>query len=148
MPIILDPNRVGPVDVALIGFVGDAFTGEVAPALQDLAESGVVRIIDLAFIRRDPEGIVSALELEDLDVAEAFAGLDDERQDLLNDEDLMRLADSLEPATAALVIVWENRWAANFAEAVRASNGFLVSQDRIPHEDVVRAIEALQGDSE
>jgi hypothetical protein len=148
MPITIDPNRIGPVDVAVIGFTGDAFNGEVAPALRELAESGVVRIIDLAFIRKDGEGTTSALELQDLDVAEAFAGLDDDQHDLLNDDDLLLLADGLESATAALVIVWENRWAARFAEAVRASNGFLVSQDRIPHQDVVRAIEALENDNE
>jgi hypothetical protein len=148
MPITIDPNRIGPVDVAVIGFAGDAFNGKVAPALRDLAESGVVRIIDLAFIRKDTEGNTSTLELEDLDVAAAFAGLDDEQHDLLNDEDIQHLASGLDPATAALVIVWENRWAARFAEAVRASDGFLVSQDRIPHQDVVRAIEALENDSE
>jgi Family of unknown function (DUF6325) len=143
MPISIDPDTIGPVDVAVIGFTGDGFNGEIAPALRDLADSGVVRIIDLAFVRKDADGNSMAVELEDANVADAFAGLDDEQQDLLSDADLDLIAESLEPATAALVIVWENSWAARFSGAVRRSNGFLVSQDRIPHEAVVRAIEAL-----
>ena len=146
MPITIDPNTVGPVDVAVIGFTGDAFNGEVAPALRDLSEGGVVRIIDLAFVRKDADGNSMAVELEDTDVTEAFAGLDDEQQDLLSDEDLDLIAEGLEPGTAALVIVWENSWAARFSAAVRGSNGFLVSQDRIPHAAVVQAIEALKGE--
>jgi hypothetical protein len=148
MPVTIDPDAIGPVDVAVIGFVGDAFHGEIAPALRELVEAGTVRIIDLAFVRKSADGATSSVEVVDAEVAAAFAGLDDEQHDLLNDEDLMQIADSLEPATAALVIVWENRWAAHFSEAVRDANGFLVSQDRIPHASVVRAIEALKIEQE
>ena len=146
MPVTLDTDVIGPVDVAVIGFVGDAFNGEIAPALRDLSDSGTVRIIDLAFVRKAADGSVSAVEVSDADVAAAFAGLDDEQHDLLNDEDLLGIAERLEPATAALVVVWENCWAAPFARAVRKANGILVSQDRIPHADVVRAIEALKSE--
>lgn len=146
MPISIDPDTIGPVDVAVIGFTGDGFHGEIAPALRDLADSGVVRIIDLAFVRKDADGNSMAVELEDANVADVFAGLDDAEQDLLSDTDLDLIAEGLEPATAALVIVWENTWATRFSAAVRRSSGFLVSQDRIPHEAVVRAIEALQGE--
>jgi hypothetical protein len=146
MPVTIAPDSVGPVDVAVIGFVGDNFHGEIVPALQALVDSDVVRIIDLAFVAKTADGETAALEVLDSDVAEAFQGFDDDQHDLLNDEDLMTIAESLEPATAALVIVWENRWAAGFAQAVRNANGFLVSLDRIPHETVVRAIEALEGE--
>jgi Family of unknown function (DUF6325) len=145
MPLI-DAGAIGPVDVAVIGFVGDAFHGEIAPALRELVESGTVRIIDLAFVRKAADGATTALEIEDSETADAFRGLDDEQNDLLNEEDLQNIADSLEPATAALVIVWENSWAAKFASAIRDANGFLVSQDRIPHAVVAQAIEALQND--
>ncbi len=82
----------------------------------------------------------------DSEVADAFAGLDDDQHDLLNDSDLAEIAEALEPATAALVIVWENCWASRFAAAVRGSNGVLMSYDRIPHEVVVAAVDALRGE--
>ncbi len=146
MTATIDAQSIGPVDVAVIAFVGDAFTGELAPALRELIDSGTVRIIDLAFVRKALDGTTSSVEVIDTDIAAAFGGLEDEQQDLLNDDDLVMIAESLEPASAALVIVWENCWAAKFAQAVRRANGMLVSQDRIPHETVVRAIEALQSE--
>jgi hypothetical protein len=144
--VLIDADTVGPVDVAVIGFVGDAFHGEIAPALRELVDAGTVRIIDLAFVRKAADGTTTAVEIADSEIADAFRGLDDEQHDLLNDEDLQIIADSLKPATAALVIVWANSWAAKFARAVRGANGFMVSQDRIPHAVVVQAIEALQND--
>ena len=139
----LDPTTVGPVDVAEFAFEGDAFNGEIAPELASLAASGTVRIIDLAFIRKDAAGDASFLEVTDAEVDEAFAGLDDDQHDLLNDEDLLLLAEGLDPATAAMVVVWEHTWAAKLSQAIRGSGGTLVSHERIPHEIVVAAIDAL-----
>jgi len=144
MAITIDPQAIGPVDVACIGFVGDTFHGEIVPALKELVDSEVVRIIDLAFVAKAADGETTALEISDSDIAAAFVGFDDDQHDLLSEEDLQLIADGLEPATAALVIVWENRWAARFAGAIRNANGFLISQDRIPHQTVVQAIEALE----
>ena len=139
----LDVNVMGPVDVAVIGFTGDAFNGQIVPALSELVESGTVRIIDLVFIRKAANGDTTVIEAIDSELDPAFAGLSDNQHDLLSDEDLEELAESLDPATAAMVIVWENSWAARFSKAVRDSQGFLISQDRIPHEVVREAISAL-----
>ena len=146
MSVTVNRDAIGPVDVVVIGFVGDAFNGEVAPALFDLVESGTIRIIDLAFVRKAADGTTDAIEIEDSEVAALFAELDEDHHDLLNDVDLAAIADDLEPATAALVVVFENCWAARFATAVRASQGMLLSFDRIPHDIVVAAIDALEGE--
>lgn len=140
----LDTDAIGPVDIAVISFSGDQFNGEIAPALAQLESSGTVRVIDLAFVRKSAAGDTEWVEVEDAEVAAAFADLDDPEQDLLNDEDLMLVAESLEPATAAMVVVWENCWATELAAAIRGSGGQLVAQDRIPHENVVAAIAALE----
>ena len=95
---ILDATSIGPVDVAVVGFEGDAFTGEIAPALMDLVEAGTVRIIDLAFIRKSADGEASFVEMVDSDVSDAYASLTDDQFDLLNDVDLESMADGLEPA--------------------------------------------------
>jgi hypothetical protein len=140
----LDPESMGPVDVAVIGFTGDAFNGEIVPALRELVEQETVRIIDLVFVRKAANGDTTVIEAMDAELDPAFAGLSDDQHDLLSDEDLEELAESLDPATAAMVIVWENSWAARFARAVRDSKGFLISQDRIPHEVVRAAVSALE----
>ena len=148
MAQILDPNTIGPVDIALVVFEGNDFNGDVAPALAELNDSGTVHIIDLAFITKDGDGTTTVIEVEDADVSDAFAGLTGERLDLLNDEDLDLMAADLEPNTSALVIVWENSWAARIGAAIRGSGGYLVGMQRIPAEVVAAAIEALAEEEE
>jgi Family of unknown function (DUF6325) len=142
MPAALDADSVGPVDVAVILFEGNKFSGDVAPALAELNDSGTVRIIDFAFVRKEIDGSASVVEAGDAEVAEQF-DFHATQFDLLSEEDLIRIANGLEINSSALVIVWENRWAARLAAAVRASHGQLISQDRIPRETVLRAIAAL-----
>src|SRR5660397_293285 len=72
MPTGLDPETIGPVDVALIVFEGNDFTGDVAPALAELHDSGTVRVIDLAFVRKEADGTTSSIEVGDADVADEF----------------------------------------------------------------------------
>jgi hypothetical protein len=146
MARILDPNTIGPVDIALVVFEGNDFSGDVAPALAELNDSGTVHIIDLAFVSKDAQGNTTVLEVEDADVADAFAGLTGDQLDLLNDEDLDLMAADLEPDTSALVIVWENSWMARVGAAVRESGGYLAGMTRIPAEVVAAAIEALADD--
>jgi hypothetical protein len=143
MSAVLNADAIGPVDVAVIRFEGNDFNGDVAPALADLHDSGTVRVIDLAFVRKDPDGATSFVEVEDEDVAEQLKSVRGEQFDLLSDEDLDYIATGLDPSTSALIIVWENTWAARLAAAVRESHGSLIAQERIPRENVLRAIAAL-----
>jgi len=143
MADIPNPDSVGPVDVAVVLFEGNRFNGEVAPALAELQQSGTVRIIDLAFLTRDADGNAGFVEVEDADVADAFAGISESQLDLLNDEDLTSMAEGLDPDSSAMVVVWENTWASRLAAAVRGSGGEVISYLRIPRETVVAAIEAL-----
>ncbi|MGH3234451.1 MAG: DUF6325 family protein [Streptosporangiaceae bacterium] len=143
MPADLDTDSIGPVDVAVILFEGNEFNGDVAPALTDLNDSGTVRIIDLAFVRKDDDESVSYAEVADAQVADAFERLNDEHFDLLSEEDLNEIAAGLEAGSSALVIVWENSWAGRLAAAIRASRGQLIAQERIPRETVLEAIAAL-----
>jgi uncharacterized membrane protein len=140
---VLDANAIGPVDVAVIRFDTAEFSDDVAPALAELNRSGTVHIIDLAFVRKEADESVSCLEATDEHVARAFAGLADAQFDLLSDSDLDKIAEALDPGSAAMVIVWENSWAARLAAALRGSHGQVVAQERIPRESVLRAISAL-----
>ena len=141
---LLQADRIGPVDVAVIAFDGNDFSGEIAPALADLQASGTVNVIDLAFVRKDADGSTAIVEVADDAVASAFDRIADSQFDLLSEADLTDLAGGLEPASSAMVVVWENSWAARFATAVRQSHGRVAMLERIPHENVERAITALE----
>ena len=93
-----DGTTLGPVEIAVIGFAGNKFTGEVAPALADLIESGTVSILDLVFVTKDADGSVTAIELSDLDddVAAPYKDLDGSAGGLLSDEDFEQVGDALE----------------------------------------------------
>lgn len=133
-------EEIGPVDYAVIAFPGNQFRGEIGPALAELVEAGTIRIIDIAFVGKDADGQAMAFELMELD-PEVQAGLERagiEVGGLLNEDDVMRTADSLEPDSSAALLIWENVWARKVAQAMRDAGGLLVTFDRIPH-DVVQA---------
>ncbi|HUJ05308.1 MAG TPA: DUF6325 family protein [Streptosporangiaceae bacterium] len=144
MPGALRADSVGPVDVAVVAFDGNTFSGDVASAMADLQASGVVRVIDLAFVRKDADGRVSAVELADREVAEVYGQIADPRFDLLREEDISELTGALRPGSSALVVVWENTWAARFASAVGRSRGTVTAFERIPFDRVRQALAALE----
>ncbi|MER5488305.1 DUF6325 family protein [Streptomyces sp. NPDC002812] len=139
----LTAESIGPVDVAVVAFDGNRFNGDVAPALRELQESGVVRIFDLTFVRKERDGAVSVVELADSEVADQFERILGEEFDLLSDEDLETVAQGLAPESSALVVVWENAWAARLASALRGSGGEVLFMERIPRDSVERAVAAL-----
>jgi uncharacterized membrane protein len=133
-------SEIGPVDYVIVAFKGNKFTGEIAPALADLVDKGVIRIIDATFVIKDEDGNAAALELTELD-PEVAAGLERagiEVGGLFNEEDLDAAAEELEPNSSALLLVWENVWAREVAQAMRNAGGEVLDFDRLPH-DVVQA---------
>ncbi|WP_353943311.1 DUF6325 family protein [Streptomyces sp. HUAS MG91] len=143
MPSGLNADAVGPVDVAVVAFEGNRFNGDVAPALRELQRAGTVRILDLSFIHKTGDGSVDVVELADEEVAEAFDHVTDAQFDLLSDEDLRTVADNLPANSSALVVAWENTWAARLATAVRESKGELLLFERVPRDAVAEAVAAL-----
>jgi len=133
-------EEIGPVDYAIIAFPGNRFTGQIAPALQDLTDAGTIRIIDIAFVGKDDDGTAVAMELTELDpeVQQSLDSLGVEVGGLLNEDDLMATAEELEPGSSAALIVWENVWARQVTQALRDAGGVLVAFERLPH-DVVQA---------
>ena len=125
---------VGPVEYIVVGFPGSKFNGEIAPELAKLIDSGLVRILDLAVITKDESGEVSSFEFDQLDELAPFADLEGEVGGILSQEDIDYAAASLEPGSTVGLLVWEDLWAAPFADAVRASGGVLLEGGRVPHE--------------
>ena len=137
-------DELGPVDWIVVEFPGSKFNGQIAPALLDLVERDLIRVLDLLVLKKDADGSLEAFELSDLDEGE-IGGLreyESELAMLLSEEDVTSLAAAIEPGSSAGVLVWENTWAAPFASAVRRSGGQLVASGRIPIQALLAAIEA------
>jgi len=135
-------EEMGPVDYIVVEWPGRQPTGEALPLLVDLVESGTIRLLDIAFFTKDADGSVAALEIDEL--GENFAVFDGASSGLVGDEDLAEAGNALEPGTSAALLVWENRWAAPFAVALRKSGAQLVANGRIPIQALVAALEAAE----
>ncbi|MGB3674063.1 MAG: DUF6325 family protein [Candidatus Nanopelagicales bacterium] len=137
--------QFGPIDVQVVAFPGSKFTGAIAPALRKVVEKGTINIVDLAFITKGEDGSIAIIELSDLS-SEAKIELDEAIEDvldLLNDDDLMLIADSLEPGSSAVAIVIEHAWARDLSSAIAGSDGHVVLSERIPREIVEAAVAAI-----
>jgi hypothetical protein len=141
-------SEMGPIDYLLIEWPGRQPTGEVAPHVIDLVDRGLIRVLDFAVIAKAEDGSVAALEISDLgEAAAAFTDFEGASSGLLSDEDFDEAASALEPGTSAALLVFENRWAAPFAAAVRRSGGQLVASGRIPVQAVLAALDAAESAS-
>ena len=140
-----DLSEMGPIDYVLIEWPDRQPDGRAVPHLVDLIDRGIIRLLDLTFITKGEDGSVAAVEIADLgDGAEDFAVFEGASSGLLTDEDTDEAAGALEPGTSAVLIVFENRWAAPFATAVRESGGQLVASGRIPIQAMLAALEAAE----
>jgi hypothetical protein len=138
-------EEIGPIDIIVIGFPADApMTGEAVPLLVDLVERGIVRVLDVLFVTANADGTVSGFEATDLDDKGIgdFKVFEGASSGLLGEDDIATAGDAIEPGGAAVLIVYENRWAAPFAAAVRRNGGVLIDNQRIPVQDLVRALDA------
>jgi len=134
---------IGPVEYGVVAFPGNKFKGEIAPALGDLVESGTIRIIDLAFVIKDSDGNVAAVEIEDAgsEVLRAFEAITYQRDGLISENDIAEIAAALDPNSSALIMVWEDLWATKFSDAVRNAGGIVVALERVPRDVVEAAID-------
>ncbi len=140
-----DPlDDLGPVDFVIVELpAGQSnFTGEAADALVALVESGTIRLLDLIVITKDETGDIDAIELADLDDLGPLESLEAELAELLAEDDVVHLAAAMDPGSVAVVIVYENLWAAAFASAARRAGAQLISNGRIPTQAIIAAIEA------
>ena len=140
-------DELGPIDIVVISYPpGAPATGEAAPILLDLVERGVIRVLDALFVTKAEDGSVAGFEAKDLDDHDVgdFHIFEGASSGMLGDEDARTAAEALEPGSAAVLIVYENRWAAPFAAAVRRNGGEVVGYQRIPVEAVLEALDAVE----
>jgi hypothetical protein len=141
-------EEMGPIDYAVFEWPAQQPTGEVGPMILDLHDRGIIRILDVAFLAKGEDGSVAALEINAMNGAGGgFAEFEGASSGLLAQDDLDEAAAVLEPGTSAAVLVWENRWAAPVAVAVRKSGGQLVANGRIPVQAILASLDALESET-
>lgn len=137
-----DDIELGPVDYLVVEFPGNKMTGEGLPLLVDLVERGIIRILDLVFVRKDADGSVRAFEIADFDADGTLdlAVFEGASSGLLDESDLADAGTVIEAGSSAAILVFENRWAAPFVAALRRGGAQLVASGRIPAQDLLDAL--------
>jgi Family of unknown function (DUF6325) len=137
-------EEMGPIDYVVIEWPGAQPDGQAAPLILDLVDRGLIRVLDVAFMAKASDGTISTIEVSDL---EGFDEFDGASSGLLGEDDRKEAAGTLEPGTSAAVLVWENRWMAPVAVALRRSGGQLVASGRLPVQAVLAALDAVEAKS-
>jgi Family of unknown function (DUF6325) len=143
-------DEFGPVDLVVIAYPPEApLTGEAVPLLLDLVDRGIIRVLDAMFVQKNADGSISGFDARGLDQKSVgdLVVFEGASSGLLDDDDAATAAGAIEPGTAAVMILYENHWAAPFAAAVRRNGGVLVDNQRIPHQVVVDALDALDAEA-
>jgi Family of unknown function (DUF6325) len=127
-----------PLEYALVVFPGNKFTGEIVPELLDLAQKEIVRFIDIVFIRKDADGSIRTIELNDIDEDSyrLFAPLGEHIDGFFTEDDLTWAASMQPENSSAALFLWENLWMRNIRNAIVASGGVLAERGQIPDEVV------------
>lgn len=140
-----DEVEMGPVDYVLVEWTDGYPTGEALPHLVELVDRGLIRILDLAFLLKGEDGSVTELEITDLgDGNEMISIFEGASSGILDESDHAAAGEAMEAGRAAALLVYENRWAAPFASAVRRSGAHLVASGRVPVEDLLASLDASE----
>jgi hypothetical protein len=141
-----ESDALGPISYLIVEFPGNKMTGEGLPLLVDLVERGVIRILDLAFVTKGEDGSLAMIALEDVDLdgtvdLAVFAGAS---SGLVSQSDLAEAAPAIQGGSSAAILIFENRWATDFVQALRRGGAELVAAGYIPHDDLVAAVDAAE----
>jgi hypothetical protein len=137
-------TEMGPIDYIVVEWPRSGEPPGIGSMIVELVDRGIIRILDIAVIAKEDDGIVTALDLGRLEPFGVFEGAS---TGLLDTEDLEAAGEVLDPGTAAAVLIWENRWAAPIGVALRRSGAQLVASGRIPVQGILAALEATETDA-
>jgi hypothetical protein len=141
-----EPQALGPISYVVVEFPGAKMTGEGFPILVDLVDRGIIRILDLVFMRKNTDGSVQLLELSDIDRDDRFdfTVFEGASSGMLDDSDLSDASGAIEPGSAAGILLFENRWATPFVQALRAGGGEFVAAGYIPQDTLLASLDATE----
>jgi hypothetical protein len=137
-------DTMGPIGYLIVEFPGSKMTGQGLPLLVDLVDRGLIRVLDLAFITKDRDGSVHAVEIADFDRDGQFnlAVFEGASSGLLSEDDVTEGGAALEPGSSGAMLIYENRWAAPFVDAIRRGGGELVAAGFVPLDAIAEALDA------
>jgi len=137
---------VGPIDYLVVEFPGAKLTGEALTELVDLADRGIIRVLDLrvAVVGDGGEFVAAALTDLDGDGQLDLAVLSGIESGLLGEEDLAQGAALVGAGDAVAVLLYKNTWAGRFVSALRRQNADVIASGRIPADEVIAALEAIE----
>ena len=132
--------------MVMVEFPGNRFKGEIMPALEELVERKMIRIIDLVFMIKDAKGKAQSIELENVDkeTAKFFGRLGVEVSGLISDEDIRKMMDAISPNSSAGILLFEHLWVKKFRDATINAKGRLVLDERIPVAVIEEALKSRQ----
>jgi hypothetical protein len=135
-------DALGPIDYLVVEFpAGEStFNGEAIAELAALVSAGTIRLLDLVIVYKDDDGEIDVVEADDIEDLGVLGTLETALAEVLADQDLVDIAETMEPGSVAGVLVWENTWAAPFAVAVRRNGGQLISSGRIPTQTILASL--------
>jgi hypothetical protein len=150
MHVTDDLEQMGPIDYLVVEFPGSRMTGEGLPLLVDLVDRGIIRILDLVFVKKELDGSMKGMAITDLDHDGKLdlAVFEGASSGLLDEDDIADAGGVLEPGSSAGILVYENVWAAPFATALRRGGAQLVASGRIPVQALLAAIDAAEARTE
>jgi hypothetical protein len=143
---VAEEETLGPISYLIVEFPGNKMTGEGFPIMLDLVDRGLIRVLDLKFITKDADGSVGAVELMDLDHDGTFdvALFEGAASGLIDDGDMAEAASVIEPGSSAAVLIFENRWAKAFVQALRRGGAELVAAGYIPQDTLAASLDATE----
>ncbi len=142
-----ESETLGPISYLVVEFPGSKMTGEGMPILVDLVDQGVIRILDLVFVAKGEDGSLGIIGLADLDHdgtidLAVFEGVS---SGLVSQDDLAEAAPVITPGSSAAILIFENRWATPFIQALRRGEAELVAAGYIPQTDLAAALDVAEG---
>jgi hypothetical protein len=136
---------LGPVDMVIIGWPPEApKTGEALPIFVDLVDRGIISVLDVRGLRRNEDGTFDAFDVNDIDGVPEVSVFEGAATGLIGDEDVRTVVEAMDPGTAAIMIVFENTWAAPFVNAVHRNGGRLIAYERVGAQDLLDALDELE----
>ena len=126
---------LGPIEIVVIAFPENRFTGKIVPELQKLVEAGTVTVIDGVFATKGEDGTVALIEFGELggnDDAAALTSVIERVEGIISDEDVEAFTSELEPNSSAAIMAFEHTWMKPLRDAVVEAGGVLLDSVRIP----------------
>jgi uncharacterized membrane protein len=144
---------IGPLEFVVIGCKGNQFTSEIVPELNSIQEKGLIRVVDLFFVRKDVNGTVTVLEVNDLndDELAAFDPIKEDLMGFLTPEDIVLLTETIPPDTSAVIVLLEHAWIVKLTEGLNRAGAVLLAGGMVPQasmEQLEAELEAAQKQSQ